>query len=959
MKNTTNLVASKQKTVIICPDIYNKDTWSTAQVDDVCAYLAQQFAIFPENTRIYHNTVTQQTDVTPKRPQDIEQLQSLDGTFYVVIYPSANPLLIIYYAVVAIITAYTLYTVLTMPKPQGQQAGSSNNELQNRTNKARLKGRIPDIYGTQRSYPDLLGVTYTYYSTAEEDREIEEAIMCIGRGYYQIHDVKDADTIAEGIQGFDVSIYNPDSNITGTPFYQAGESFTTLPLAVTKSASINGQSLKTPSDDLIIDNTTIYFETAGVIKTADTALDFTENFKAGDGIEITGATFGVVDTSIGGTFTAKDDYTLEIATSDDIVNYSTFQSLELVGAVFTYDETVGGVTTTHVSDLSGKYQVSSVSRVESGGVFTYTFSLVSPKQVNYNWNFVTNNSFNSSADLGNSTLGASLDGIYSISSISADQITLANVTIINPEWSKIDDLYGGSTAGVMSDITLSIVENKWVGWFNIDDPEATQITANFYFPQGLYTTTDSGKTRSGWIDIAFQYQSLDENDNPISTVKESVWQVFRTTKNSFGVTYRVTLPKTGKFRFRIAKIAEKDWNRPVNECKVKDVYATHTLNKSRYSDVTVVRTRQVATDGALSLKERKLNCLVTRKLKVDGTGALVATRDAGQAIINMALDKHEGRRSSSEIDTDQILAEILKISTYFKSTIPTEFNYTFDDSNVSFEEAVGMVASAVFCESYRFGNKLRIRFEQPQASSVLLFNHRNKVIGSEKRTYKFGIDKDYDGIKIEYTSPDDDERVNYYLSYDASTDTVTEDDSATNPLEITTSGIRSHAVAKIRAWREWNKLRYHTVSCEFTGLDESHLLIRNDRILNCDNTEVDVQDGQVERVDGLTLTLSQEVEFIRGVTHYCHLQLSDGTVEVIEVTAGEFVDQVNLVRAPRLPLVYDDDRYVKTLYTIVRDDEAEREAFMMTELTPNDAMTNKLTCINYSDDYYKNDHDFI
>lgn len=953
MKNNTNHIVSKQKTVIICPDIYNKDTWSHAQVDDVCAYLAQQFTIFPENTRIYHNAVAQQNDVTPKRPQDIEQLQALDGTFYVVIYPSFWQ--VVFYAVTALMAAYSLYTVLTMPKPQGQQIGSSNNELQNRTNKARLKGRIPDIYGTQRSYPDLIAVTYSFYN--DDGREVEEALMCIGRGYYQIHDVKDAQTMAEGIPDMNVSIYDPSVSIISTnTIYQTGSPMTELPLRVTKSASINGQSLKKPNVMLIEDSDSIYFETGGIVKTTDTAIDFTTLFEVGDGIEIQGATFGVGGASLGGQFLVSDDYTITINSNENIANITEYQKIELTGATFTYSVTENNVTTEYTTDISGEYDLASVTRSESGGVHTYVFTLVAPKAVNYNWNYITSNTISMSVKLSDSTLGMDLDGVYSISLVQEDQLTLANVEIINDEWSKLSSLFLGSTAGVASIISIDLLEDKWVGWFEIEDPDATELVVNIYFPQGLYNITNEGKTGTGWAQIEIQHRY--DND---PTVYSTFHTETRTgNKDTFGITLRVPIA-TGhsSVSFRLAKIDEKRGNSPVAECKVKDVYLAHEYPKSTYEGMTVVRAQQVATDGALSMKERKLNCLVTRKLKVDGTGALVATRDAGQAIINMALDEHEGRRSTTEIDTDQILAEILKISTYFNSTIPTEFNYTFDDSNVSFEEAVGMVASAVFCESYRFGNKLRIRFEQPQVSSVLLFNHRNKVIGSEKRTYKFGIDKDYDGIKLEYTSPDDDERVNYYLSYDASTDTVTEDDSATNPLEITTSGIRSHAVAKIRAWREWNKLRYHTVSCEFTGLDESHLLIRNDRILNADNTEVDAQDGQVDHVDGLTLTLSQDVEFVDGVTHYCHLQLSDGTVEVIEVTAGEFTNQVDLVSAPRLPLVYDDDRYVKTLYTIVRDDQAEREAFMMTELSPDGNMTNKLTCINYSDDYYKNDHDFI
>lgn len=944
------------KIVHIRLDPFDQATWYTAEVDDVCAYLKWQFRVFPANARIYHQSAVQENDITPKTESDIERLQQLDGVFYVVIYPTWAIVPILYYAIVAVAAIYSVYMIMTMPKPSQQTQGSSNNELQGRSNQARLGGRKPDIYGTVRAYPDLAGVIYNYYSTSKEDREIEECIMVIGHGYYQIHDARDSETSAEGIQGMDVSIYDPNTSITGTPIYQVGTSFTALPLAVTKSDSINGQSLKKPNDDLIIDNTTIYFETAGVIKTTDSGLDFTEYFSVGDGIEITGAVYGEMDQSIGGVFIAKDDYTLEITTEEDIANYATFQSLELVGAVFTYTEGLA----THTADLSGLYQLSSISRTMSGSDYIYVFTLVSPKQVNYNWNYVTVNSLTATADLGDSALGAILDETYSISAISTDQITLANASIVNPDWLKLDALFGGSTLGISPEVTLGIVENKWVGWFMVDDPEATRVSINLYFPQGLYTTTDSGNTRSGWIEIAFQYQTLDQNNNPTSSVEEVIWRVFRTTKNSFGVTYRVTLPNTGKFRFRMAKIAEKDWNRPVNECKVKDVYATHTLNKSRYADDTIVRTRQVATDGALSLKERKFNALVTRKLKVDGTGALVATRDAGQILMNMALDQYIGRRTMTEIDVAQIKATIAEVQSYFGSTDPTEFCYTFDDAGLSFEEQAGMVASAIFCECYRFGNKLRLKFEKPQINSVLLFNHRNKVPGSEKRTYTFGIPKDYDGVTLEYTSPDDDTRINYQIYLNKSTGQTQEGNLATNPLEIKTSGIRNHAVAKTRAWREWNKLLYREQSCEFTGLDESNLLIRNDSILVADNTLQSTQDGEVVNQDGLTLTLSQDVQFTSGEDHYCYLQLSDGSVDMIQCTPGATTNEIILARAPLQALVIDHDRYVKTLYSVVHGgNSTDQQAFMLTEMSPNDQMTNKLTCINYTDNYYRNDHDFI
>ncbi|HEO1832485.1 TPA: hypothetical protein VAM22_003814, partial [Acinetobacter baumannii] len=315
------------------------------------------------------------------------------------------------------------------------------------------------------------------------------------------------------------------------------------------------------------------------------------------------------------------------------------------------------------------------------------------------------------------------------------------------------------------------------------------------------------------------------------------------------------------------------------------------------------------------------------------TGPLQVTRSAGQALINLALDEYIGRRTSAEVDIAQINAEIAKVNAYFGSDLMSEFNYTIDDDNLSFEEIAGMVASAAFCEPYRFGSLTRLKFEQPQENAVLLFNHRNKVPLTEKRSYTFGVQKDYDGVELEYTSDVDDARVKYIIP---------EDITPKNPLKITTTGIRNEAQAKVRAWREWNKLRYKYMSCEVEVLDESELLIRNDRILVANNTVVDTQDGEIESVDGLIVRTSQPCTFDVGSDYFIHLQISNATVDVVPCIAGADKYHVVLSRPPVQPLVVSDDRYVKTLYTLVRADQSESQAFMLEELTPQTQMTNTL-----------------
>lgn len=946
------------KKVIIIRDQFAKDK-TEADVDDVCAYLAEQFDIFPENAQIYHNQISEQTNITPKTEADIERLKQLDGTFYVVVHPAYGIGVIVFWVVMAISVAYSVYMIATMPKPNSQSSvGSSNNELSNRSNKARVKSRIPDIFGTVLSFPDLIAEVYTYY---ENGIEIEECLMAIGRGYYDVHECKDGDTAIEGIEGASISVYDPNISITsGTTIYRTGTAFTSAPRAVRQSDAINGQSLVKPND-LSLESSSLYFMTGGVIRSTAN-VNFTSYFKVGDGIAITGATFGVSNASLSGSAVLTPAMQVIVESTEAVEAFDAYKGLLLNGASFEYvleettidpetQESTTVVVERSFRDVSGQYEVSSVARTQNGLTYTYIIQLQNPKQVNYNWNYVVENqTVSAGVTLNLNANSMVLDDLYSVSAISSTQITLANAATVNPEWLKIPTLFNGSTQGKTANVGLDIVADKWVGWFNLDFKEATQAVFNLYAPQGFYSTTDSGKERPAFCIVKIEYQMLDENMKPTGSIISQSYKIEAQTKSSFGRTVRYNLPQTGNFRFRLCKSHAKENNRPVTEVKIKSVYATYASPKIRYPDVTVLRLKTVATDGALSVKERKLNCLVTHKLKADGTGALVATRDAGQALINLALDQYIGRRSSTELDIAQIKTEMQKVRDYFGSSVATEFNYTFDDDNLSFEEMAGMVASACFCETYRYGNKLRMKFEGPQDNSVLLFNHRNKVPSSEKRTYSIGIEKDYDGVELEYTSPDDDIKTTYVIP---------EDGSARNPLKITTSGIRNHAVAKTRAWREWNKLQYQYLSCEFDALDESNLLIRNDRILVADNTSLKTQDGEIEAIDGLTLTLSQDIVFKDGVTYYIYLQLQNATIDMIQCLPTEYTNELLLVRAPLQKLVYEEDRYLKTTYQIVEAQAVEQQAFLLTEASPNDEMTNKLTCINYDSRYYEKDRSFI
>ena len=85
---------------------------------------------------------------------------------------------------------------------------------------------------------------------------------------------------------------------------------------------------------------------------------------------------------------------------------------------------------------------------------------------------------------------------------------------------------------------------------------------------------------------------------------------------------------------------------------------------------------------------------------------------------------------------------------------------------------------------------------------------------------------------------------------------------------------------KRRLERGVNGISSATSTCrEVEVLDESELLIRNDRILVADNTLVETQDGEVEAVDGLIIQTSQPCTFDVGSDYFIHLQISNATVD--------------------------------------------------------------------------------
>lgn len=938
------------KTIQIAENPLDLSSWKKYEAQDVCAFLFEHFdGIWPETAKIYLNEVNQENDVTPCDAVSVEALQKMEGEFFVVVYPAKSVVKVVGKVFSAVLGIFSFFRAPSVPTPAirlaaNRQQTSPNNELSNRTNTARLNGRIPDIFGQVRSTPDLIAVPYKVY---KNHIEVETSFMCIGKGEYDVEDIKDGETPVIEIAGSSVEVYAPftSPNSGDSPQLTVGSSIGEVVVKAVSFDSVNGQTLRPPNANNVNGNNNIRFVYPDIIEVSSGAnIDFTNFFATSDALTVGNSAFSEPVQPFTTSYSCKFTYAGEIVfqTFNPVNTYQAGDIISLSSASRT-----DGVNPVN---LAGSYTVSSVTSTK--------LVLTSPSTVNADWNILDNWTDDetgyaaSTVGISSGTRAGDLNGVYNVVSVSSTQITLSNPTLVNANWNKIDQLNTGRT--IFKSPTLQTSGPKWIGPFFLDVTDLEKVYGNFVALNGLYKDDGSNQTRFD-VTVEMELTPVNSAGTAIGAAEtfQGIIQGSATLRSTRAITIKADPTFTGRCKVRARRITNADLTfngSVVDEIKWQQVYSISPVTQTDFGNVTTVLAQTYATSGALAVKDRKINMLVTRKIptRISGstfTTSLSATKSADEILSFICLDPYIGNRSPHEIDFDSIYNSIAEIKAYFGFTQAGEFCYTFDSANLSFEECVQALANAVFCTPYRQGNLLKLNFEKSTDDSVLIFNHRNKIPQSETRTISFGNQDNYDGVEVEYISPVDDVSSTIYIPSDR---------SAINPQQVETLGVRDEKQAFAHAWRVWNKILYQNVATEFQATQEAALAILNSRILVADNTRPHVQDGEVISQTGLTLTLSQKIEFEVGQTYTIFLQHVDGTVESIAVTAGTEDNQVVLGSAPSASLSLDISNYARATYIITKNEDRSAHAFLLSEKEGENGIYT-LSAVNYSNLYYQQD----
>lgn len=949
--------------------IFNNELDAADYVEHDYECLLKEWMLIREqypNARLYKDCICIQNDVTPKTKNDALALLNADGDYQVLCHAgwAAIPLWV-QWAAVIVSVGMAVYSYLNMPETNTptDTSGSSNNSLAQRQNKHRVNQRVPDIYGTVKSIPDLIAPVYRYY---KNNVQVEECFLCVGRGYFEIdaNQIKEGETPVNTIEGASLSIYEPNQLLTTSlPQIQIGEQFNNMPLVAKQVSSVDGKQVLIPpnsamiqyngitfsSDKITVKSGTQYVENllrwkaegisgAWEYITDPVTANFADHFDNGEQIIIENAIFGrVSDVTISGVVNVSIDGLLSITTAIDITLPDYFKKIRISN--LTVEDVINDAI-----DLAGDYKIDSIVKSGAIGAWVYDIQLVDFVDSNPNFSLLTDDvSGNLSGILTDNDDNIDLNGTYTIASVSSNEITLVNPASVNSDWDRLNNLTADQVADMFQRVVVfkGSTEN-FIGWYYAGSKDSTGFILNFLAQNGIF---EGDHARAVGIEVHYQQVINGSPAGLIYKVGDVMWGRAN-NRNAIGMTIHRELPFAGQFRFRVKRENDNGNNQQlIDDVVFESAYSTYGSTKLQYPDVTTVRLQRLAIGSGTNASE--LNMIVSRKLESSGKAA---TSDFSHIVIDMATDPYIGRMQLSELDTDSLHDLSEEIASYFGTTKACEFNYTFDDKNSSYQEMVFVLAEAVFCTARRENGQHYFSFERETANSLILFNHRNMKPESLIENEYFGIPDDYDGIELKWRDPDD----NY-----AEAVIKLPNDLQTNYKTIETVGVTNPLQAHFLAWRAWNKMRFNRKAIEFTGYGETDLVTRNDRIAVVDSTVPILCSGEIDAQDNTVLTLGYPVNLDPAKQYVIHLQLKNGSVDVIDIVQQINAYRIEIARIPLLPLIFDDDRVTKTLFDITEAQASEYSAYLIDEKDPSATFESTIRAKQYDSRFYLNDKDHI
>ena len=543
---------------------------------------------------------------------------------------------------------------------------------------------------------------------------------------------------------------------------------------------------------------------------------------------------------------------------------------------------------------------------------------------------------------------ATLSGFYPVLSVSTIDITL-DISGNPTEWGYL----GASTHPIEPGANATIgpqntVEASFTSWVTINRIKPERLVVNIGAENGMYA--DYGEGKISWGTTAeVQYQLIDDSNSPYGPIYSQQGLVGGRTSDETGTSIIITLPLASAVRVRVRRVSEKDFafeGTIVDEIKYNNLYGQIRDLTPHYGNRTTVHTARRQTARATSIKSPQLKMIVTEKVyKYLGGGvfdtAMTNNTQAIQSLIRLLRDPIVGGLSLTSSNMDRLLAVQEEIESYFGSPLAGQFCYTFDSYDTTTQDIINTIADAIFCNPYREGHAVLLDMDRPRIGPEMVFTHRSKAPNGEKWTRNFNDKSAFDSLNFSYIDPMTNIKETITIPADGGVKTETYD----------SKGVRNYQQAYWLAYRRFQRNSLNRVSVQFTAMEEGVLARPGRAISVVKGSRVSPYDGYVVAVDGLTLTLSQNVEFTPGDDHSIILKKRDGSVQSVGVVAGSSNRTVIMTSAPE-EAIYVGNSALKTEFSFGNEERHNAQMMIVSTIEPGDDRTVKITGYNYTDDYY-------
>lgn len=951
-------------TVIVGHNPLDRDSWKRHEnVDNFGQFLLREFGPeyggrFPSSARIYHESIDNEHDITPGTPVAADALAELEGTVYVMVWPKEAVATTVAVSLAISLIGYAIKEFLT-PKthPADQRRipqGSPNNAPGERRNTARVQERIPDIYGQVRATPDLLAVPYITYV---DNLQQETSFMCVGKGEYTIfdHQIFEGDTQVKQLEGTSIQVYGPGDGPGDTPQLSIGDTITDSLYTVIALDNVKGDEFTAPNQVSLYNDDVYLWAKDGNLKDnvvavpVATGVNLPMEFSypsSGVGQVILTCSNAGVRTGGAAIFGVETDFIFE-----------RFQ----VGTRFGLEWSTAGISV-HPHELTD-------------GVGSPPDLRLMPETADDDHYVVTD--INTSSGVFNDRVTIEFSVPVS------KQSDWADLASYNP--SGFSDVNYTLPAGsVYSFTAIMYVLPKRIGPFFINDPDREFFRFNFIAEGGLWI--DDGKKQRalpGGVTITAEFTPADEDGNAIGPkeTQDFVLTGYSSSRDFIGQTFDHTPSFSGRAlvsAYRSSNLVNKHqsngwetFNRswtlgPLIRLKPWDgssdswqfaggsaesvkwahCYAMTESPITSFGDITTIHCKvNQRKNQAPDTADRRLNLICTRNIRTwDGTSLvtpLTPSRDGDNILFDILTATHLGNLDDDKIDFAGIAAAFDEVV----ATMGPEagrFDHTFDSDNASLEDILASVGTSCFLQMYRQGDVVKAAPDVSTLNATVLFNHRNKLPGTETRSVTFNTEEEYDGVQISYHD-DTNERIETF--------TLPAAGVALNPKIVEIAGIHLKSKAMMHAWRTYYQMQYRNTFVEFDACEEALIGIVNDKILVANNIATDFQDGDIVAVDGLSLRTSQQLS-IGSVPSTIFIQHTDGTTESIAVASQDTPNTLTLAAAPSQTIFIDEDNGIYTKYIITRNSTTIPASFRIINREYKSPGVFKVTAGNYSEGYY-------